>query len=83
MDFLDIMDKSLSELELWKDCPSVSESEAPSVKSLIPIQDLTHVKVKSNAPTAQYHSVSIKQFNNILSLLNNSLESLATKGDSK
>ena len=53
LDFLEIMDKALSESKLQKDHPSTSSSEAPSVKSLIPVKDPAHVEVRSSIPSVQ------------------------------
>lgn len=83
LDFLNIMDKALSDSELQKDHPSAFGSEAPGVKSLIPAKDPAHVEVRSSSLSIQDRSIPVDQFNNLLMLLNNSLEPLIADGDSK
>ena len=83
LDFLDIMDKALSESKLKIDHQFASQFEAPSIKSLISTKDPAQVEVRSSTSPVQDRQILVNQFTNILMLLNNSLESLVADDDLK
>ena len=82
LDFLEVMDKAMSDSELQRDRPSAYGSEAPSVKLVHLEKGPVVIEDKPSIVPAD-QPILIDQVNNILKLLNNSLDSLAADDKSK